>query len=459
MKILQSGLSQLLKSLISIRGPDATKFLNGLLTSRLLPHVVKKKQHTISSAEFKHANLESIIDPMTNYGIMHEDIYDPDYNIFITREGINSMILNSKGRVVTDCFLYCDPFHNANSGFEKELQLPGYLLEVDEVSLNKLMMMLKLHKLSAKVDIRPEKSLTSYYYYNDTVEFDAWLEDIQQKYFRTVDPVDALQNANSFIQNEVIFKQDFASKILGFAIDNRIPNFGFKFVTDIKLNNTADVIEKVFSPQFIQQFETPLISESNVIDRRFQNGLFEATDAPSGESLLPFECNLDYTNGLSLDKGCYVGQELTIRTYNNGIIRKRIYPVQFFTIDDNTVKTIKQAQDDDDVEVIFPSTSLVDQVPSSSLSKLEMTPLIEENVKEDEAPQTAPSPFGSSSKPVRKRKSSSGKVLAVKGDVGLCLLTMADVSKSPFFKVEIPSFEHGKKQVGARVIVPDWWPE
>lgn len=88
-----------------------------------------------------------------------------------------------------------------------------------------------------------------------------------------------------------------------------------------------------------------------------------------------------------------------------------------------------------------------------------MTPLIEENVKEDEAPQTAPSPFGSSSKPVRKRKSSSGKVLAVKGDVGLCLLTMADVSKSPFFKVEIPSFEHGKKQVGARVIVPDWWPE
>ncbi|KAI5970369.1 CAF17 [Candida margitis] len=462
MKILQSGLSQLSKSLISIRGPDATKFLNGLLTSRLLPNVVKKKQHTISSAEFKHANLEAIIDPVTNYGLMHEDIYDPDYNIFVTREGINSMILNSKGRVVTDCFLYCDPFHNFKGQFEEEIQSPRYLLEVDEVKVNKLMMMLKLHKLSAKVDIKSEPSLFSYYYYNDTVEFDSWLEMAQQQYFRTLDPVNALQSANSFIQNDVVFNQQFASRILGFAVDNRIPNFGFKFVTDAQIDttNAETSVPEVFSTQFTQQFETQIISESSVTGRRFQNGVFETTDAPDGESLLPFECNLDYTNGLSLDKGCYVGQELTIRTYNNGIIRKRIYPVQFFTLDEATVKTIKQAQDDDDVEVALASCTSLDQIPSSSLSKLEMAPMFEEAEPEESTTSVAAaSPFGSSSKPVRKRKSSSGKVLAVRGDVGLCLLSMADVAKSPFYKIEMPSFEDGKKVIGARAVIPDWWPE
>lgn len=462
MKVLQSGLSQLQKSLISIRGPDATKFLNGLLTSRLLPQIVKKKQHTISASESKHADLASVIDSMTNYGLMHEDIYDPDYNIYVTREGINSMILNSKGRVVTDCFLYCDPFHNVAHEFDEEMREPGFLLEVDTVNCSKLMMMLKLHKLSANVDIVAKKSLNSYYYYNDSVEFDSWLEMVQHQYFRTMDPINALQNANSFIKNQVIFQQDFASKVLGFAIDNRIPNFGFKFVTNEFIDESS--IDDVFSSQFTQQFAIPpLISESNVTDRRFYNGIFETADASNGESLLPFECNLDYTNGLSLDKGCYVGQELTIRTYNNGIIRKRIYPVQFFTIDDDTIDNINQANIDDDVEVAFASSLDVDKVPSSSLSKLEMSLMIEEDHKEDgDANAQAAggaSPFGSSSKPVRKRKSSSGKVLAVRGDVGLCLLSMSEVAKSPFFKLEIPSFEDGKKIVGARAIIPDWWPE
>ena len=35
---------------------------------------------------------------------------------------------------------------------------PGYLLEVDTLILQQLMMILKLHKLSAKVDIVPDKN-------------------------------------------------------------------------------------------------------------------------------------------------------------------------------------------------------------------------------------------------------------------------------------------------------------
>ncbi|KAI5958328.1 CAF17 [Candida theae] len=472
MKVFQPGLSQLSKTLISIRGPDATKFLNGLLTTRLLPNIVKKKQHTISANEAKHSQLESVIDPVTNYGLIHEDIYDPDDNIYVTREGVNSMILNSKGRVVTDLFLYCDPFHNFQGQFDAEMKEPRYLMEVDTGQVSKLMMMLKLHKLSARVDIKPQSSLSSYYYYNDSVEFDVWLEDeVQARYFRSADPVNALQSANSFIANQVVFSGDFASRVLGFAVDNRIPNFGFKFVTSgaIKTSKDGRIEEDVFSSEFLDRFGVgSVVPESNVINRRFANGVFEAGDAPSGESLLPFECNLDYTNGLSLDKGCYVGQELTIRTFNNGIIRKRIYPVQFFNLDQGTVDAIRQAQvdNDDDAEIAFRETTALDQVASASLTRLEMTPLVEDESKEGNeqeeakatATVTATSPFASSSKPVRKRKSSSGKVLAVRGDTGLCLLNMAEVDKSPFFKIDIPSFE-GKTTVGARAIVPDWWPE
>ncbi|THH12349.1 hypothetical protein EW145_g54 [Phellinidium pouzarii] len=42
----------------------------------------------------------------------------------------------------------------------------------------------------------------------------------------------------------------------------------------------------------------------------------------------PMESNLDIMGGLDFRKGCYVGQELTVRTYHTGVVRKRILPVQ-----------------------------------------------------------------------------------------------------------------------------------
>lgn len=32
-------------------------------------------------------------------------------------------------------------------------------------------------------------------------------------------------------------------------------------------------------------------------------------------------------NGVNFRKGCYVGQELTIRTHHTGVVRKRILPM------------------------------------------------------------------------------------------------------------------------------------
>lgn len=43
----------------------------------------------------------------------------------------------------------------------------------------------------------------------------------------------------------------------------------------------------------------------------------------------PLECNLDKLNGVSFDKGCYVGQEITARMHLRDIVRKRLRAVEF----------------------------------------------------------------------------------------------------------------------------------
>jgi hypothetical protein len=50
-------------------------------------------------------------------------------------------------------------------------------------------------------------------------------------------------------------------------------------------------------------------------------------DMVPGESIL-LEYNLEHLNAISFTKGCYVGQELTARTYHRALIKKRAFPVR-----------------------------------------------------------------------------------------------------------------------------------
>jgi folate-binding protein YgfZ len=40
---------------------------------------------------------------------------------------------------------------------------------------------------------------------------------------------------------------------------------------------------------------------------------------------IPFVVNLDILGGISFNKGCYVGQELTARSYHTGVMNKILY--------------------------------------------------------------------------------------------------------------------------------------
>ncbi|EFO84811.1 hypothetical protein CRE_03852 [Caenorhabditis remanei] len=59
---------------------------------------------------------------------------------------------------------------------------------------------------------------------------------------------------------------------------------------------------------------------------RRSTGIAEGADELA--DLLPFQANGDLLNMVSLDKGCYIGQELTARTAHTGVIRRRILPFE-----------------------------------------------------------------------------------------------------------------------------------
>lgn len=431
-----SGLAKLSKKVFDITGPDAAKFLNGLVTTRFLPNIIKKNQYTISDVESRHLNLSKIINVNENWGIMHEDIYDPENDILIRRDGLYSMFLNSKGRVLTDAFLYPNPFIGAATE-------ASYLTEIDSAIGKKLEMVIKMHKLTSKINLTSPQ-FHSYYYYNDSVEFDEFLDFLQSKYFNTFTPRDASVNAAKFLKEELVINQLQSDNVVGFAIDNRIPNFGLKVLTKEPIDSSF------FSEQFQEKFGVVKpIDESFIKKRRFLNGLFESIDAPANFSLLPFDMNLDYINGLSLDKGCYVGQELTIRTFNSGVIRKRIVAVQFFEINESNFERC----DTDELELIEDDEVIqqLGKINQSSIDKLEITTLYDQPEPESEM---SSSPFGKSVKPRRQKV---GKLLATDSNLGFMLINLKDMHHK-YFKVEVPDLQQSKF-IGIKVIKPDWWPE
>lgn len=449
MKLPLSGITKLSKSFLEIRGPDSAKFLNGLVTSRFLPNVVKKNQYTINDLEFRHDYLNKVIHLSQNWGTFHEDIYDPENNITIGRDGINSLFMNSKGRVIADCFIYNNPLVSDGLNIE-----PNYVIEVNQPVVSKLKMLLGLHKLQAKIKFSDEDGYRTYYYYNDSVEFDEFLEGIQEAYFRTNTPQEALDSCLKFFGDESIFNNSALKSIVGFAIDNRIPNFGIKVVT----NDSVDKIELLFSDSFKAQFDMSQVSEETLDDRRYLNGLFESQDAPSDYQLLPFDMNLDYINGLSLDKGCYVGQELTTRTYNSGLIRKRIVPVQFFHL-------LGEMPHDDNYLDLSDNDAIINdltQLNHANLNKLQVHALFESEAESNKDQENSSSPFGSSpfasSKPVRKRNTSVGKIITINKNLGFMQINLSEIDNR-FFKVEVPDLDNGTRAIGIKAVRPDWWPE
>jgi tRNA-modifying protein YgfZ len=63
------------------------------------------------------------------------------------------------------------------------------------------------------------------------------------------------------------------------------------------------------------------------LDHRLSLGIPEGADFGS-DRMFALDADLDELHGVSFDKGCYVGQELTARMKHRGTARKRLLPVE-----------------------------------------------------------------------------------------------------------------------------------
>lgn len=81
--------------------------------------------------------------------------------------------------------------------------------------------------------------------------------------------------------------------------------------------------------------------------RRILHGVAEGPEEILENSALPAESNLDVMSGIDYTKGCYVGQELTSRTYHTGVIRKRLLPLSLYPSDGQIPEPMTLAYDSD----------------------------------------------------------------------------------------------------------------
>ncbi|CAG5128186.1 unnamed protein product [Candidula unifasciata] len=184
------------------------------------------------------------------------------------------MMLNVQGRVLYDLFVY----NVMSAGMDPVT----FHLDVDVSAVGDLIQIFKKYKLRKKVDISDVSDTYRIWSQFDTSE-------------ETTAKDSSSQNTTDTFRFE----------------DPRVPTFADRIIT------AQDSLESGGDK----------LTEEDYRKHRYQWGIPEGiSDLPSGKCL-PLESNLDFMNGVNFQKGCYIGQELTARTFHTGVIRKRIVPV------------------------------------------------------------------------------------------------------------------------------------
>ena len=204
-----------------------------------------------------------------------------------------SFILNTSGRIISDLFIYSFP--------NRRDQL---LIEVDSSIVDKIVSLLKRYKIRRKVAIEPlsEHRGQVVAIYPDLPETCV----LQKPRLQCVS-----SDENLFIVQ-----------------DPRCHYFGFRF---LNLRSTIEINLSILIKRTSDRFTNALFElreERDYRRFRYQNGFGEGAIDFLPENVFPFEANAEVLNGVSFQKGCYIGQELTARTYHTGVIRKRLLPIE-----------------------------------------------------------------------------------------------------------------------------------
>ncbi|KAL1635068.1 ccr4 associated factor [Diplodia intermedia] len=312
--------------------------------------------------------------------------------------GWYTAFLNAQGRVLYDALVYATPHAAGSDGSAGDW---ACFIEVDGSCVNELHRLLRRHKLRSRIKLRVVDE-------GEWGVWAAWMADGSP---------DALPSSldKALTERRVVHLPD-----------TRVPGFG----------------------------------GHRLLVRRYLHGLAEGPAEMRVEEALPLESNVDLMRGVDFRKGCYIGQELTIRTKHTGVVRKRILPVRLYDLDGEEPERLEF------VEGGVGGVKGEDVPPGVADVKK-----IAEGAPQADAEQGAAAP-----PPARRRKDgrSAGKWLAGVGNVGLALCRlemMTDVKVAAEgmgpasggyqpgmkfgLKWTVPG-EQGEQGVGVKAFVPEW---
>ncbi len=228
---------------------------------------------------------------------------------------IYTAFLSAQGRILQDVFIYPPSWEG-----EKKHE---WLIEVDAESAGDLLKHLKRHKLRSKFAVEMLKEQEAGVWYR-------WPSDVQA--------------ADGQWRRE---------GIRAGGSDPR-PGMGARLVLNpSSVSEVQEIVEGATTDASVEDYTV----------HRMLNGLAEGQREIISGSALPQESNLDFLGGIDFHKGCYLGQELTIRTHHTGVVRKRILPCQVY--DDGDPVPEAQAGPSFDGR-----TTLDLPLPGSNMSKL-----------------------------------------------------------------------------------------
>lgn len=193
-----------------------------------------------------------------------------------------AMFLNNRGRILYDTIIFRTHENNL------------FLIECDSSCSKQLMKHLNLYKVRRKIDIKLESELSVWAIYNTHLIDECAKGKLP----------DGFQNDYKFDTNSL----NESAIVVG---DPRVPALGYRTI----LQNDKSITN---------------LSNGNLYKQcRYKLGIGEGVDELEPGQNFTLEMNCDFLNGVSFDKGCYIGQELTARTFHTGVVRKRLMPLVF----------------------------------------------------------------------------------------------------------------------------------
>ncbi|KAJ7368237.1 Aminomethyltransferase folate-binding domain-containing protein [Mycena albidolilacea] len=323
-------------------------------------------------------------------GILSTQVHSPPRPFY-------SAFLHAQGRVLYDVFLYTRTTGEA-----------GYLIDYDSRPSEALPLLdlIKRYKLRSKVKVRDASD-----------EYDVWgawgtpADRDADKHWKWAE-----QSGVAEPQWDETTEWPWGSEdeVLH---DRRAPGMGKRLL-----------VRKGDLPAEASSHEKALPEAYTL--HRILHGVPEGqTDIPAMHAF-PMDSNLDFMGGLDFRKGCYVGQELTVRTYHKGVIRKRILPV------------VIHPPDSSPSEAIVPRPDMPVFTPG-----LDIRGVTNQDVDQDK-PQ--PRPRG------------SGKLLSSSNGLGLALLRLEQVEAAEQGRLTFSMDSAGsgaQTNWGVSHWRPEWWPQ